>query len=372
MNPVSSRPSTLIANQPSTDASDLGTIEPRSVDQGLPGADEIEATLNLRDRVSIGVTPVDNVLDLLGAENVTPEQRAAVEAAITRFQGELDEPSLVAELGRLRRVPSGGELNTSSTPEANSELFQASINFALDLPVGVALSPEGVEELRTALEQGGAQIPENFADLPLRELGPLGADVARQAFENLSGPEQAITTAGAILAAAAMGSENLERLGISPEFELSLGESAQVSVQAGWGPNLQNPHARAEVSVEGDMFQGSAGVQLGNNGNPTTPPGGFFGAGLELPVEGTGVTLGASYGIAGINTPNQLQRVSASVNAQVGSGQVRIAFTDTNGQQAVNARYTLTQNDTEFGIEANVPLNAPSATGVGVLFRQQL
>ncbi|MEL6761271.1 MAG: hypothetical protein AAFP04_12830 [Myxococcota bacterium] len=371
MHPIGSRPPTPITDQPSTDASDLGTIEPRSVDQGLPGAGATEATPNLRDRVSLGVSPVDNVLDLLGAENVTPEQRAVVEAAITEFQGELDEPSLVAELGRLRRVPSPGELNTSSTPEADSELFQASINFALDLPVGVALSPEGVEELRTALEQGGAQIPENFADLPLRELGPLGADVARQAFENLSGPEQAITAAGAILAAAAMGSENLERLGISPEFELSLGESAQVSVQAGWGPNLQNPHARAEVSVEGDVFEGSAGVQLGNNGNPTTPPGPFGGLGLTVPVTG-GVQLGASYNVAGVGTPNQREQIAASINARVGDGQVRIAFTDTNGQQSINARYTLAQNDTEFGIEANVPLNNPSATGVAALFRMQL
>lgn len=179
--------------------------------------------------------------------------QARQEAALNRYQERLSEifgpfgsPSAAdLALGKSALEPArSGEVS----PEQQKQLLEASKDLLLDLPLS-ALSEPATARAKAYLETRGVDT-QGFEQKTLRELGPVGEDLAKRLAADLKGSAPGayygLAAAGAVAVGAygaVKGSDALQKLGIKPEFKTSLfGDQVKARAEASWGAKLKDPN----------------------------------------------------------------------------------------------------------------------------------
>lgn len=175
------------------------------------------------------------------------------EAALRTFQERLTQVfglsgSSSAEDLALGKTDLDRSRGDTVSPEQQKQLLDASKELLLDLPLS-SLSKPATARAKAYLDTRGVDTA-GFEQKTLRELGPIGADLAKRLASDLKsstpGAYYGLAAAGAVAVGAygaAKGADALGKLGIKPEFELSLfNDQIQSRAEASWGEKLKDPN----------------------------------------------------------------------------------------------------------------------------------
>lgn len=274
--------------------------------ESTSGADSVAPASEAQGTSGVATAPGD-LFEGVGTQGPTlsgPVKERA-DAAVSTFQ---DRVSKIlhhdAESLALGHTPARTTADLSD--EQKTQLQGAAKDMLMEMPIG-ALSPAATAKAKSFLESKGVST-EGFEQKTLKELGPVGGELAKELAADLKdaspGAYYGLAAAGAVAVGAygyMKGSAALEKLGVKPELDTKLfNDQVNVRAKASWGEKLKDPNLT--LGADGTFkVSPTATLKVGGNVNAAGPSIGSLGvksadASLGYETERYGVSGKARFG----------------------------------------------------------------------------